>query len=101
MQAINRMTLAAACFAIGTAPVCAQGNSLWERRDPKTAYLFWDYRARLVGDVLTVVINETTGSDVQETRNANKQTTLSNAMNLGGSGSIGNSGTKQFSNALN
>jgi flagellar L-ring protein precursor FlgH len=100
MQCINRVILAAACLAQWAAPINAQGNSLWERRDPKTAYLFWDYRARLVGDTLTIVISETTESDVQETRNANKQTSISSALNLGGSGSIGRSGTKQFSNSF-
>ena len=39
-------------------PVSAQ--SLWERRDPQTAYLFTDTRARNVGDLLTIVVNEST-----------------------------------------
>ena len=101
MQWFHRAALAVACTALSVAPARAQYNSLWERRDPKTSNLFWDYRARQLGDVLTIVVNEATGSNVQETRNANKQTNTTTAMNLGGSGSIGSSGTKQFANAFN
>jgi flagellar L-ring protein precursor FlgH len=52
----------------------AQSNSLWERRDPYTAYLFEDNRARRVGDLLTIVVNESTEFGGQETRELNKET---------------------------
>jgi flagellar L-ring protein FlgH len=100
MQRIVSVILVAASVALWAAPAQAQSNSLWERRDPKTAYLFWDYRARQVGDVLTIVVNEVTESDAQEKRNMNKQTNTSAALNLKGSGSVGNSGTRQFANEL-
>jgi flagellar L-ring protein FlgH len=51
----------------------AQGN-LWERRDVNTSTMFHDYRARRVGDILTIVIEETTGADNQESRNMKKNT---------------------------
>src|SRR4051794_27715812 len=79
----------------------APAQSLWERRDPKTAYLFHDYRARQLGDVLTIVVSEVTESDAQEKRNMNKQTNTSAGLNLKGSGSVGGSGTKQFANDFN
>ena len=100
MKRIGPMILAALTVALSAVPAQAQNNSLWERRDPKTAYLFWDYRARQVGDVLTIVVNEITESDAQEKRNMNKETKTSSAFNLKGSSSVGNSGTRQFSTEL-
>jgi flagellar L-ring protein precursor FlgH len=66
--------------------VCA--DPLWERRDPNTSQMFQDYRARKIGDVLTVVIDETTGFDAQEKRALDKQTNS----NMGFSGSGTTSG---------
>ena len=42
--------------------------------DNTTVYLFSDYRARNVGDILTVMIDEATGFDAQEKRNMEKAT---------------------------
>ena len=36
-------------------------DSIWERRDQRSGYLFMDNRARRVGDLLTVSVNENTG----------------------------------------
>ena len=55
-----------------TKPLGAQ--SLWERRDLRTENLFADLRARNVGDLLTIVVNETTEFDAQEKREMNKET---------------------------
>src|SRR5687767_4015210 len=57
-------------------PNCVFPQTLWDRRDPNSAYLFHDYRARSVGDVLTIVIEENTGSDTQEKREMDKKTKL-------------------------
>jgi flagellar L-ring protein FlgH len=62
----------------------AQGT-LWDRRDTNTTNMFYDYRARRIGDVLTVVIEENTGSDAQETRAMDKSTNA--GMNTSGQGS--------------
>jgi len=35
-------------------------DSLWERRNPYYSNMFWDTKARRVGDVVTIVLNETT-----------------------------------------
>src|ERR1700733_14033156 len=64
-------------------PLPAQ--SLWDRRDPNVSEMFHDYRARRVGDVLTVNIEETTGSDSQEKRELGKNTNAN--VNVTGSGS--------------
>jgi flagellar L-ring protein precursor FlgH len=52
----------------------AQPDSLWERRDPRMANMFQDYRARNPGDLLTIVVNETTEFGALETRQMNKET---------------------------
>ena len=59
--------------------------TLWDRRDRNMSTMFHDYRARNIGDVLTVFIEETTGFDAQEKREMDKKTTSD--MNFGGTGS--------------
>jgi flagellar L-ring protein precursor FlgH len=95
--AIGAAVAVAGLVACGQA---ATGQSIWEMRDPKTAYLFQDYRARQLGDILTVVVNEITESDAQEKRNMNKQTNTSANIKLDGSSSVGNSPTKQFASSF-
>jgi flagellar L-ring protein precursor FlgH len=63
--------------------LCA--DNLWDRRDPYNSHLFYDYRARRVGDILTISIDETTGSDAQEIRAMEKNTNAD--MSFGGKGS--------------
>src|ERR1700692_2354618 len=63
-------------------PPLLPAQTLWDRRDPNVSEMFHDLRARRVGDVLTVLIEETTGSDSQEKRELGKNTnaTTSNSM---------------------
>ena len=35
-----------------------RADDLWDRRDPQMANMFNDYRARRVGDLLTIVIDD-------------------------------------------
>lgn len=54
-----------------------RAQSLWERRDPYSSQLFVDNRARWVGDVLTIAVNETTeveGFDKKELDKATSTT---------------------------
>jgi flagellar L-ring protein precursor FlgH len=46
----------------------ARCESLWDRREHRSAFLFVDTRARHVGDVLTVVVREATDIDNKEKR---------------------------------
>ncbi len=72
-----------------TTLICATGialtmplvnaDSLWQRRDPQRAYLFYDSRARNVGDLLTVVISES--SDVQNSEQNSLDKSSSNSAN--------------------
>jgi flagellar L-ring protein precursor FlgH len=62
-------------------------DSIWDRRDPRSAYLFMDNRARRVGDVLTVIVNETTGATNKEQRKLSKDTAASGKFNFAGKAS--------------
>ena len=59
-------------------------DSIWDRREPRSAYLFMDTRARRVGDQLTVKLNETTGATNTEQRKLTKDTAASGKFNFAG-----------------
>jgi flagellar L-ring protein precursor FlgH len=59
-----------------------RADSLWMRRTPKGGFLFVDDRARQPGDLLTIVVQETTGINHQETRDATKTTNTEGVFNL-------------------
>jgi flagellar L-ring protein precursor FlgH len=80
----NRYMLAGLLFA-AVVPGSLHAQTLWDRRDPNFAYMFHDYRARNVGDVLTIMIDEVTGSDAQEKREMEKKTAAN--FQAGGKGS--------------
>lgn len=65
---IAAVAFAAVAFSVGRA------DSLWERRDPRYAFLFQDNRARSIGDVLTITISENTVSNEQDQRNLTRTT---------------------------
>jgi len=65
-----------------------RADSIWARRDPRML-LFVDNRARRVGDLLTVVIQETTGIDNKDQRQLNKATNAGGAFNFKGSSTAG------------
>ena len=50
----------------------AMADSLWKKRDPQRAYLFYDSRARNVGDLLTLIISEASEVENSENRSLDK-----------------------------
>jgi flagellar L-ring protein precursor FlgH len=50
----------------------AEADSLWRKRDPQRAYLFYDSRARNVGDLLTLIISEASEVENSENRSMDK-----------------------------
>jgi flagellar L-ring protein precursor FlgH len=60
--------------AAGAAAPMGRADSIWERRDPRYAYLFQDNRARAIGDVITVAITQTTVANDTDTRTLSKNT---------------------------
>jgi len=64
------------CTLIAIDTVSAQPRSLWEKRDRRKAFMFHDLKAREVGDILTVAINENTDVANTDSRGMNKQTSI-------------------------
>lgn len=67
-------------------------DSIWDRRDQRSGYLYMDNRGRRVGDLLTVSVNENTGATNKEERNLKKDTATSAKLNLAGKGNAGGAG---------
>jgi flagellar L-ring protein precursor FlgH len=91
---VNRLHRFLVFFLAGLAlasPCAAQ--SLWDQRTPARAFLFHDVQARHVGDLLTLVVSETTDVDNQEQRKLGKATDASSDLGLSHSvsGILGNS----------
>jgi flagellar L-ring protein precursor FlgH len=71
-------------------PGVTGADEIWERRDPNMVYMWRDFKARNVGDILTIFVEETTGHDAQETRQLDKKTAAS--MDFNGTGSTSSLG---------
>ncbi len=85
MKGIAVWTLLGA-FALGLFATAIPGRagSIWERRSDNSAFLFRDNRARRVGDLVTVRIQERTIIDNDEQRKALKGTKLGGSWNFAG-----------------
>ena len=74
------MTIAlSTVITAGSAQLQAQTRyqSLWEKRDQRKAFLFRDLKARHIGDILTVAIEENTDVANTDSRAMNKTTATS------------------------
>ncbi len=83
-------------FCLLTASTVESGrafaDSIWDRRDPRYAYLWIDNRARRVGDTVTVTVNESTDATNTEQRKMKKDTAASGKFNFAGSTGASNAG---------
>ena len=61
-----------------------QADSIWDRRDQRSGYLFMDNRARRAGDLLTVIVREVTGASTSEERKLDKNSSESGKFNFAG-----------------
>ncbi len=66
----SRPLSAVATLLLAACPAFA--DDIWARRDPRIANLFQDNRARNVGDIVTLVINENTTENEREQRQQSK-----------------------------
>ena len=88
-----RRVLAVAFCAVVAFATPARAESLWERRDPRCAFLFEDTRARHVGDLLTIVVRESTDIGQREKRALDKQSESGGLFNFKGK-TVGNASSK-------
>ena len=72
----------------------ASAESIWDRRDQKFSEFMKDTRARQVGDLLTIVVQENTGIDQKDQRDMTKDTKSSGVFNFTGKLSAGNLTTR-------
>jgi flagellar L-ring protein FlgH len=69
-------------LAVVTTGQACQADSLWQRRSPQRASLFEDVKARRVGDLLTIVISESTEVRNSEDNSMSKQTSAGGTFDL-------------------
>ena len=81
------LTLAAITGTI--CPPHADADSLWKKRDARVNFLVQDSKARNVGDLLTIVINEQSAVDNSEDKDMKKQSTIAANGSASGSSSGG------------
>ncbi len=74
-------------------------DSIWARREPRTAFLFEDTHARRVGDLLTINIQESTGVNETETRDLSKATAFEDKLNVTGNTASGKNTARSFTGA--
>jgi flagellar L-ring protein precursor FlgH len=63
---------------------CANADSIWDRREPRSAFLFYDSRPRRIGDVVTIIIQETTGINNTDQHKLNRATNAAGTFNFKG-----------------
>lgn len=103
---LTKRNFAALVFAVGHAigQPQADADSLWPQRCPQRAYLIDDSRARRLGDLLTIIVSESTQVTNREDKGLAKNSEASGLFNFSGetSGGIGLSaadGSLSFSKA--
>ncbi len=96
---MTRWLLLLPLAGLAAAPVAA--DSIWDRRDPRYAHLFQDNRARNVGDLITVVISESTTANEREQRSLDKSNTTNGTASLNGTASNSGTGSANFGLANN
>lgn len=96
-----RKTIWIGSLGLGLLAPAVRADSIWQRRDPNMAYLFYDTRARRIGDVLTIVVRESTEFEGMDKRELEKDTKTSSDFSLKGAFSQGKSLSHSFSGSLN
>ena len=87
-----RRWVLAALGAVGVFPPAALADSIWERRDPRYAFLFQDNQARRIGDILTVTVSENTVANDSDARAMSRTSSTGGQISLFGFGSTSSNG---------
>lgn len=95
---MRRTLLLGLLLAASLWPAGMRAESIFERHDRRAAYLFVDNRGRQVGDLLTLVVRETTDIDQKEKRALDKKSDAGGQLNfatawIDGAGTQGASGS--------
>lgn len=82
--------IAAGCLAmlLGT-QTAGQADSIWQRRTDQHGFLFYDTKARYIGDRVTVIISQSTDVANTEQRGMSKETSIDDVFNFESSASGG------------
>jgi flagellar L-ring protein precursor FlgH len=88
---MSKRWLLLAPVLVGGAVGIAPADDIWARRDPRYANLFQDNRARSVGDILTVVISETTSTNEREQRQQSKTNSFNGSATVFGTPTVAES----------
>lgn len=72
------------CAALLISGSAVRGESLWQKRTPERGFLFYDSKARNIGDNVTVVIAQNTDVANKEGRNLQKATTTRGSFDVAG-----------------
>jgi len=81
---------------VGLAASPAAADSIWDRRDPRYSNLFQDNKARRVGDLVVVVISESTLTNEREQRSLDKSNATTGNASLTGTASNSGTGSANF-----
>jgi flagellar L-ring protein FlgH len=84
-----KLTFAAVLLLLALPPAFA--DDIWGRRDPRIANLFQDNRARNVGDLVTLIINENTTENEREQRQNSKTNSFTGRATVFGVPQVANS----------
>jgi flagellar L-ring protein precursor FlgH len=88
-------------FCLICSALCSGGvraESIWQRRSQRYGYLFNDQRARNIGDIVTVLVVETSAINQREQRQLKKATDTSAKFTYSGSSSSDGGGRKGAAN---
>jgi flagellar L-ring protein precursor FlgH len=64
-------------------------DSIWDRYNPRYAFLFQDNNARRVGDIITIIIDEATVVQEQDKRNLEKSSSANAEVTIGNTNTPG------------
>jgi flagellar L-ring protein FlgH len=96
---MRRIEFMLALTLLVVAPWTAAAQSIWARRD-QNAYLFYDTRARRAGDLITVVVDETTEFAGLDKKEMNKQTNATLGISASGKSTLGQIMSRTFSSEI-
>ncbi|WP_437227760.1 flagellar basal body L-ring protein FlgH [Planctomicrobium sp. SH661] len=92
MKTTNKIACSCLAVLLGSQSVTF-GENIWQRRTPERGFLFYDSKARNIGDNVTVIITQSTSVDNKEDRSMSKSTSAAGTFDLKGA-SDGGFGTQ-------